>query len=187
MKLFLQIVSMVTPVAIWTCSMMLQDKITLYHVDRVITGAEVIAFLIVGVMNMFAFVYLTGKEMANRKVCYSLAQWVVTLGMIVSFSYAWLTWQWMQKQPGGQIDIALDTMYGVINLVMVIYIVLVTQFIFASMFAKKILPFISIKSRKPLGEYLIAEGLIKPEDLERAVKRQQHDNLEQDNDDNEKE
>lgn len=178
MKYLVQIIVGLVPIVVWFFSIVFPQHIHIFTLDKFVTRFEIVCFIGVGVLHVFVFVFLLLKELNDRKVCYTIAQFVCILGMIVFFAYAWLTYMWMHTtQETGELHVLLDTLYGFNNIFLTVYAVLVGQFIMVSQFGKSIIPFWTIRTKKPVGYYLREMGKVTDSDIQEAIRQQKEDTL----------
>ena len=183
MKYVIQIFSILLPFILFMMAHNAPNGvITMEGVNLVAKKINILAFLAVGIVGLFGYAYLVGKEVKeSRRLCYTLAQLVCLLTSINAFAYGWVTNKWIDIVAGmpqtAHEAAMIDIFYSIVDFSAAINKFLVIQFIFVTLYKKWILPLRlgGVPMARPIGEILIEQGIVTQDDIDAALKRQEHE------------
>jgi len=180
MKYVIQIFSILLPFVLF---MMAHNApggvISMLDVNVVAKKINIIAFLAVGIVGLFGYAYLVGKEVkGSKKICYTLAQLICLITSVNAFAYGWVTNKWVDiilgmPQTSHEASM-IDIFYSIVDFSAAINKFLVVQFIFVTLYQKWILPVFwsGVPMARPIGEILIEEGLVTQKQIDKALEKQ---------------
>jgi len=108
--------------------------------------------LILPPVFLVMFTVLILKERRDKRLCLTTAQSVCLAGFFISCCYGILTWDWLAVQLSGNFDQAKNTMWKLVDMLngfgWFAVVVMISLFFFGYF------PLLSVKEKKPVGEYV---------------------------------
>lgn len=177
MKYIIQIFTICLPFVLWMITKA-SGPLSIPAVLIFMKKISLVFYLISGTITLFLYVYLVGVEVIRRK-CYTLAQYICIFFTIVSYSYAWIIYNWLFLRWSDGQDL-YDLFFTLADIANAWVIALTGQFILMVLGRKWILPYpINLKLPRMLGEILKDTGKVTDEDIENAIKKQKEEESKQ--------